>query len=165
MSEIMEKWSDIGFYPADILLPKAGTDMTKWAVVACDQFSSQPDYWAHVERTVGEAPSSLRLILPPIRALLRDDASRVVCLVKPQFEAGRESVGKKGVVRDKAVHREVLRNFFDNASNAGFAVEGLTWSPIRGPEGNIEYLGFLRPSHDAGHGVSLDGVPALVDQT
>ena len=108
---------------------------------------------------------SLRLTLPPIRALLRGDASRVVCLVKPQFEAGRESVGKKGVVRDKAVHREVLRNFFDNASNAGFAVEGLTWSPIRGPEGNIEYLGFLRPSHDAGHGVSLDGVPALVDQS
>ena len=108
---------------------------------------------------------SLRLILPPIRALLRGDASRVVCLVKPQFEAGRESVGKKGVVRDRSVHREVLRNFFDNASNAGFAVEGLTWSPIRGPEGNIEYLGFLRPSHDARHSVSLDAIPALVDQS
>ena len=64
MSEMMKKWSDIGFYPADVLLPKAGTDMTKWAVVACDQFSSQPEYWANVEKTVGEAPSSLRLILP-----------------------------------------------------------------------------------------------------
>ncbi|MBR4545383.1 MAG: DUF1015 domain-containing protein [Oscillibacter sp.] len=64
MSDTVKKWGDIGFYPADILLPKAGTDMTKWAVVACDQFSSQPEYWANVEKTVGEAPSTLRLILP-----------------------------------------------------------------------------------------------------
>ena len=64
MNETVKKWGDIGFYPADILLPKAGTDMTKWAVVACDQFSSQPEYWANVEKTVGEAPSTLRLILP-----------------------------------------------------------------------------------------------------
>ncbi len=108
---------------------------------------------------------SLRLILPPLRALLRDGESRVVCLVKPQFEAGRERVGKKGVVRDRAAHREVLADFFGNASAAGFAVDGLTWSPIRGPEGNIEYLGFLRPSADARHGVSPDAVPALVDQS
>ena len=111
---------------------------------------------------------SLRLILPPLRALLRDDESRVVCLVKPQFEAGRENVGKKGVVRDRAVHCEVLKNFLDNASGAGFAVEGLTWSPIRGPEGNIEYLGFLRPAPEGAavaHAVSVDDIPALVDKS
>ena len=109
---------------------------------------------------------SLRLVLPPIRALLRGDESRVVCLVKPQFEAGREKVGKKGVVRDKAVHREVLEQFLVNASGAGFAVDGLTWSPIRGPEGNIEYLGYLRPAPEGlppSHTVSPDEIPALVD--
>jgi len=84
---------------------------------------------------------SLRLILPPLRALLEE--GEVVCLIKPQFEAGRENVGKKGVVRDPSVHREVLERFLGNASQAGFTVLGLTWSPIRGPEGNIEYLGWL----------------------
>jgi len=63
--------------------------------------------------------------------------------VKPQFEAGREKVGKKGVVRDPAVHLEVLEHFLDHAGDAGFTVLGLTYSPIRGPEGNIEYLGYL----------------------
>ena len=85
---------------------------------------------------------SLKLILPPLFARLRDGA-RAVCLVKPQFEAGREKVGKKGVVRDPAVHLEVLEHFLDHAAGSGFTVLGLTYSPIRGPEGNIEYLGFL----------------------
>ena len=57
MNESMTKWGDVGFLPADILLPKEGIDMTKWAVVACDQFSSEPEYWTAVEKTVGEAPS------------------------------------------------------------------------------------------------------------
>lgn len=109
---------------------------------------------------------SLKLILPPLRGLLRGDESRVVCLVKPQFEAGRDKVGKKGVVRDKSVHREVLEQFLVNASASGFAVDGLTYSPIRGPEGNIEYLGFLRPVPDGipvPHTVSPGELPALVD--
>ena len=119
---------------------------------------------------------SLKLILPPLRSLLRGAESRVVCLVKPQFEAGRGKVGKKGVVRDRAVHREVLENFLADASGAGFAVDGLTWSPIRGPEGNIEYLAFLRPAPlpapddisapdgvAVPHGVAPDDIPALVD--
>ena len=67
----------------------------------------------------------------------------MVCLVKPQFEAGKEKVGKKGVVRDPAVHLEVLEHFLDHAKESGFTVLGLTYSPIRGPEGNIEYLGYL----------------------
>ncbi|MCI8651122.1 MAG: TlyA family RNA methyltransferase [Oscillospiraceae bacterium] len=85
---------------------------------------------------------SLNLILPALGGLMKPSA-QAVCLIKPQFEAGREKVGKKGVVRDKAVHLEVLEHFFDHARAAGFGVLGLTWSPIRGPEGNIEYLGWL----------------------
>ena len=85
---------------------------------------------------------SLKLILPPLNGLLKD-GGHAACLVKPQFEAGREKVGKKGVVRDPAVHLEVLEHFLDHAGDAGFIVLGLTYSPIRGPEGNIEYLGYL----------------------
>ena len=96
---------------------------------------------------------SLKLILPALAALLKPDG-HAVCLVKPQFEAGREKVGKKGVVRDPAVHLEVLEHFLEHAKESRFTVLGLTYSPIRGPEGNIEYLGYLSraeeepPVHD-----------------
>ena len=69
-----------------------------------------------------------------------------VCLVKPQFEAGREKVGKNGVVRDPATHREVLHNAMGYAAANGFAVRGLDFSPVKGPEGNIEYLMFVQKS-------------------
>ncbi len=85
---------------------------------------------------------SLNLILPALRGVMKPSA-QAVCLIKPQFEAGREKVGKKGVVRDREVHLEVLEHFLDHAKAAGFGVLGLTFSPIRGPEGNIEYLGWL----------------------
>ena len=85
---------------------------------------------------------SLKLILPALCGLLRS-GGHTVCLVKPQFEAGKEKVGKKGVVRDPAVHLEVLEHFLEHAKESGFTVLGLTYSPIRGPEGNIEYLGYL----------------------
>ena len=85
---------------------------------------------------------SLKIVLPCVRPLLRD-GGEVVSLVKPQFEAGREKVGKKGVVRDPAVHLEVLEAFLTHAHDAGFAVKGLDFSPVRGPEGNIEYLAHL----------------------
>ncbi len=91
---------------------------------------------------------SLKLILPPLYGLLKEEG-HVACLIKPQFEAGREKVGKKGVVRDPAVHQEVLEHFFYHAQEAGFAVLGVTFSPIRGPEGNIEYLGYLEKSTKA----------------
>ena len=81
-------------------------------------------------------------VVPAVCPLLKDDAA-VVCLIKPQFEAGREEVGKKGVVRDPKVHLEVLEQFLRNADEADFTVEGLDFSRIRGPEGNIEYLYFL----------------------
>ena len=85
---------------------------------------------------------SLKLILPALCSVLKEQG-HVACLVKPQFEAGKEKVGKKGVVRDPAVHLEVLENFLIHAKESGFTVLGLTYSPIRGPEGNIEYLGFI----------------------
>lgn len=86
---------------------------------------------------------SLTLILPALKPLLADDC-RAVCLIKPQFEAGREKVGKKGVVRDKAVHREVIEKILDFSLQSGYSVLGLTFSPVKGPEGNIEYLIYLQ---------------------
>ena len=83
------------------------------------------------------------------------EAGRFITLIKPQFEAGREHVGKKGVVRDPAVHREVLENFLIHAKESGFTVLGLTYSPIRGPEGNIEYLGYLEKGEWAEMGFDL----------
>ena len=92
---------------------------------------------------------SLTLVLPVAHRLLKDGA-QMVCLVKPQFEAGKDKVGKKGVVRDQQIHREVIRKVIDCAAELGFWVRGLDFSPIKGPEGNIEYLLFLqKPQQDA----------------
>jgi len=104
---------------------------------------------------------SLSLILPALRTLMKADG-QVVCLVKPQFEAGKDKVGKKGVVRDPAVHLEVLEHFLSHASDAGFTVLDMDFSPIRGPEGNIEYLGWL----SAGPGDAYCGdLKELVDRS
>lgn len=86
---------------------------------------------------------SLTKILIPARKLLRA-GGEMVCLIKPQFEAGRDKVGKKGVVRDQKVHVEVVQRIVDYADMIGFSVKGLTYSPIKGPEGNIEYLMWLK---------------------
>lgn len=88
---------------------------------------------------------SLRLILPVARALMAQNGE-AVCLIKPQFEAGRGKVGKKGVVRDPAVHIEVVEGIYEFVLENGFDVLGLDFSPIKGPEGNIEYLIYLRRS-------------------
>lgn len=85
---------------------------------------------------------SLTKILVPARNLLKEKG-RMVCLIKPQFEAGREKVGKKGVVREPEIHEEVIRKIIVYAEQTGFVVKGLTFSPIKGPEGNIEYLVYL----------------------
>ena len=90
---------------------------------------------------------SLTKVLLPVRALLRD-GGEVAALIKPQFEAGREKVGKKGVVRDKAVHIEVIENVTAFAADNGFIPLNLEFSPIKGPEGNIEYLLHLRKSDE-----------------
>ena len=82
---------------------------------------------------------SLTKVLGPVKELLSDDG-QIVCLIKPQFEAGREKVGKHGVVRDSAVHLEVIEKVIDFAISIGFEVLNLEFSPVKGPEGNIEYL-------------------------
>ena len=90
---------------------------------------------------------SVKLILPAVCPLLKDDAA-VVCLIKPQFEAGKDKVGKKGVVRDPAVHEEVLQNFISLAKSLDFTIRNLTFSPVKGPEGNIEFLMYVQHSQD-----------------
>ena len=82
---------------------------------------------------------SIRLVLPAVKQLLKPDAD-YVCLIKPQFEAGRDEVGKKGVVRDSRVHEEVINGILQFAPTVGLSVQGLDYSPIKGPEGNIEYI-------------------------
>ncbi len=86
---------------------------------------------------------SIRLVLPAVKELLKPGAD-YICLIKPQFEAGREEVGKKGVVRDPTVHEQVVRGILDFAASIGFSVMGLDFSPIKGPEGNIEYICWLK---------------------
>lgn len=90
---------------------------------------------------------SLKIILPVLRELLKGDG-QAVCLIKPQFEAGREKIGKKGVVRDPQVHIEVIENIVAFALENGFDVKNLDFSPIKGPEGNIEYLMRIQKSDD-----------------
>lgn len=85
---------------------------------------------------------SLKLILPVMKDLMKNGA-RAVCLIKPQFEAGKDNVGKKGVVRDKNVHVTVVENTVDFMLNNGFSLLGLDFSPVKGPEGNIEYLAYI----------------------
>ena len=86
---------------------------------------------------------SLRIVLPAIKNLLKEGKGQVLCLIKPQFEAGRENVGKNGVIREPAVHQEVLDNFVALAKELDFTILGLTFSPVKGPAGNIEFLGHL----------------------
>ena len=96
----------------------------------------------------------LEIVLPTIKTLLKP-TGQVLCLIKPQFEAGKENVGKKGVVRDPKIHKMVLDNFVSLVHSLGFRILGLTFSPVKGPEGNIEFLGHL----------TLDDVPGIVPDT
>lgn len=98
---------------------------------------------------------SLKLVLPTIKELLKQGSGQVLCLIKPQFEAGKENIGKKGVVREPAVHKQVLDSFVAFVRDLGFRVLGLTYSPVRGPEGNIEFLGHL----------TLADVPGILPDT
>ena len=85
----------------------------------------------------------LEIVLPTIKNLLKPKQGQVLCLIKPQFEAGKENVGKKGVVRDPKVHQMVLDNFVQLAHSLEFSILGMTFSPVKGPEGNIEFLAHL----------------------
>ena len=102
---------------------------------------------------------SVKLVLPAVQRLLKPDAD-IVCLIKPQFEAGREEVGKKGVVRDSAVHKEVIRSVLDFAPGIGLTPVGLDFSPIKGPEGNIEYICHLKNGDFAAPQLDVDAVVA-----
>jgi len=100
---------------------------------------------------------SLSKVLPPLRALMTKD-SDIVCLIKPQFEAGREKVGKKGVVRDKKVHEEVIENVVGFSREFGLIPVELDYSPVKGPEGNIEYLLHLKNP-----GAEVEGLEGIID--
>ncbi|MDR1943650.1 MAG: TlyA family RNA methyltransferase, partial [Synergistaceae bacterium] len=107
---------------------------------------------------------SLRLLLGNLRRLIKDDG-RIIALVKPQFEVGRERVGK-GVVRDPALHSEVLREIVSFAEGkAGLFVSGAAYSPIRGPEGNIEFILLMSARHDASHGIDFDSLVREAHET
>ena len=104
---------------------------------------------------------SLTKVLGPARELLKEDG-QMVCLIKPQFEAGREKVGKKGVVRDKGVHEEVIEKVISFALETGFSIYNLEYSPIKGPEGNIEYLVYIGRSEEPKKEESVD-IHAVVE--
>jgi 23S rRNA (cytidine1920-2'-O)/16S rRNA (cytidine1409-2'-O)-methyltransferase len=104
---------------------------------------------------------SLTKVLPAARELLTEQG-QMVCLIKPQFEAGREKVGKKGVVRDRRVHEEVIEKIIGFALENGFSVHNLEYSPIKGPEGNIEYLVYIEKSKEPKKEESVD-ISAVVD--
>lgn len=100
---------------------------------------------------------SVKLVLPAVKALMTDGAD-YICLIKPQFEAGREKVGKKGVVRDASVHKEVVESVLSFAESIGFSVMGLDYSPIKGPEGNIEYICHLKNGSFQSEPLDIDAV-------
>lgn len=118
-------------------------ERTNFRYVTHEQIPEQVDF-----ASVDVSFISLRKILPVMRELLRD-GGRAVCLIKPQFEAGRENVGKKGVVRDRAVHENVVASITEFAVESGFNVCNVDFSPIKGPEGNIEYLMLVEKSDSA----------------
>ena len=102
----------------------------------------------------------LEIVLPTIKTLLKP-TGQVLCLIKPQFEAGKENVGKKGVVRDPKIHQMVLDNFVALVDGLGFRILGLTFSPVKGPEGNIEFLGHL--TLDEVEGIRPDTAQVVAD--
>ena len=102
---------------------------------------------------------SLSKILPAIFPILTDDGT-MVCLIKPQFEAGRENVGKRGVVKNPKVHRDVIAEVFGFTEALGFAVKGLTFSPIKGPNGNIEYLMYVEKNGGESDAIDIAAVVA-----
>ena len=108
---------------------------------------------------------SLKIVLPAIKALLKPGQGQVLCLIKPQFEAGKEKVGKKGVVREPETHKEVLDDFVTLANELRFNILGLTFSPVKGPEGNIEFLGHLPLADVQGITPDTAGIVTQAHQT
>lgn len=134
-------------------------ERTNFRYVTEEQISEKIDF-----ASVDVSFISLKLILPVLARFLAEKGE-AVCLIKPQFEAGRGQVGKKGVVREKSIHAEVIRNVLGYAEEAGFAVAGLDFSPIKGPEGNIEYLMYLKNFSEDAALIGEEAINALVDRS
>ena len=113
-------------------------ERTNIRYVTPDMLSEKPEF-----AVIDVSFISLSLVLPVIYKLFPKANCEAVCLVKPQFEAGKTKVGKKGVVSDPETHKEVLHTFIKNTTESGFYIQGLTHSPVKGPKGNIEFLGYL----------------------
>lgn len=107
---------------------------------------------------------SLKLIFPALMSLLKTDGE-CVCLVKPQFEAGKDKVGKKGVVRERSTHVEVIENVIGYASDNGFSVLNLDFSPVKGPEGNIEYLLYIKKTDEKTCAVDSEMIERVVESS
>ena len=107
---------------------------------------------------------SLRTIMPAVKNLLKDNGE-VVALIKPQFEAGRDKVGKKGVVREKSVHKEVVSNIANYLIENEFNIVGMSFSPIKGPEGNREYLVYFSKDKERESDFSLDQIDEIIEQS
>ena len=130
------------------------------------RYVTPEDIGDHIEfASIDVSFISLTKVLGPVKQLLTDDG-QVVCLIKPQFEAGREKVGKKGVVREKSVHLEVIEMVMGYAGSIGFGILGLEFSPIKGPEGNIEYILYLqnKPQEETGQEENELSARAIVEQ-
>ena len=134
-------------------------EKTNFRYLTRDQIADDLDF-----ASVDVSFISLTKILLPAWRLLKC-GGQMVCLIKPQFEAGREKVGNKGVVRDPAVHREVIAKVMDFAALLHFSVLGLTWSPIKGPEGNIEYLIFIQKEEQPEAYESEQAAEAALEET
>ena len=134
-------------------------EKTNFRYLTRDQIADDLDF-----ASVDVSFISLTKILLPAWRLLKC-GGQMVCLIKPQFEAGREKVGKKGVVRDPAVHREVIAKVMDFAALLHFSVLGLTWSPIKGPEGSIEYLIFIQKEEQPEAYESEQATEAALEET
>lgn len=125
-------------------------EKTNFRYVTPENLDDVPDF-----ASVDVSFISLTKILEPAINILRDHA-RMVCLIKPQFEAGREEVGKKGVVKDKKVHASVIEKVIEYAGSIGFSILGLDFSPVKGPEGNIEYLLYIEKGEPTTEAYEID---------
>ena len=133
-------------------------EKTNFRYTTPEDIGEEPDF-----ASVDVSFISLSKILGPAHAIIRDGA-KMVCLIKPQFEAGREEVGKKGVVRDRTVHVKVCKSVRDFALGAGFSILGIDSSPIKGPEGNIEYLLFIEKNEKGECAVNDEMISDTVDK-
>ena len=142
--------------------PPSGLEWSSQAFVA--PASHAPERLLHPPAGGATVPlKQVDKVLPAVKELLQP-AGEVVALIKPQFEAGRENVGKKGVVREPSIHVAVIKKVVDFACSIGFMARNLTYSPVKGPEGNIEYLVRLDFNQEAGMAVEADEIAAVVEQ-